>query len=634
MRKYEDALWSGVAAIHSQSNGIDHVEWKRFSENLRLREKYPGINGIGVIYHMARDDVPVFLARERASRRGFRIYPPHNRQELFPITFIEPANLNSAAIGLDMAHETNRYTAARKARDTGKSQITGPITLVQDAAKTPGFLFYAPFYKGRLNQTIEDRQKDFIGMVYAPFIFKNLMEGTLEKDLRHVGIRITDGKDVLYDENHAGVTNFDPRPLFSKTTAVEAFGRTWEFEILTKKTFNSSASNERPWLILVGGLIIDSLLLILFYILARNNRQAVQFADKMTGQFQAKANRLSEIIEQAVDGLMTVDENGLIESFNPACEQIFGYTAKEAIGQNIRALIPEPYAEESEQKRSFARKAEGRQKSGETILLELSFSEISVEGRQLFSGILRDITAQVEAENEILRSNLELERFAYIASHDLQEPLRMVSSFSELLHEEYGDKLDEQGRQYVDWTLKSSKRMQALVSDLLEYSRADADESGFSEFDSGAQISAVIDNLGDVLDQTGAKITIGDMPVIFANPLRFSRLMQNLVGNATKYRATDRDPEIEITAEDRDGEWLFSVRDNGIGMRSEYLEQIFVIFKRLHNKDEYPGTGIGLSVCKKIVENFGGRIWVESEPSCGSEFFFSVAKPQKARNAA
>lgn len=646
MRKYEDALWGGVAAIHARGDRINYQEWKRFSKTLQIEKKYPGINGIGVIHHVLPEEVAAHLAGHRASRPGFRIHPRHNRNELFPITFIEPVNINSAAVGLDIAHETNRYTAAKKAQDTGKAQITGPIILVQDKERTPGFLFYAPYYEGGVYNTTKERRKHFIGMVYAPFIFKKLMEGTLEKEKRRVGIRIMDGGDVLYDENRASEQDFDSDPLFRKTAEVQMFGRTWNFEILSTLSFRQTTGDNKPWMILVGGIVIDSLLFGLFIFLARSNRRAIQFADKMSREYQSKTNWLNNVIEYAVDGLITIDENGLIESFNPACEEIFGYKAENVMGQNIKILMPEPYHGEHDrylnnyhdtgekQIIGIGREVQGRKQDGTVFPLELSVSEISIEGRRLYSGIVRDITERKRAEDEILRSNIELERFAYIASHDLQEPLRMVSTFTDLLREDYSDKLDDQARQYMSFTTDASKRMRALVLDLLEYSRVGAEESGFSEFDGSAQLEAVLENLKESIDETGAAITIDAMPTIFANPVRFSRLMQNLIGNGIKYRAPDRTTQIHVSAEEREIDWLFAVRDNGIGIRQEYFEQIFVIFKRLHNKNEYTGTGIGLAICKKIVANFGGRLWVESDVGKGSVFYFTVPKQKKLKSAA
>ena len=182
---------------------------------LSIDVKYPGINGIGVIHYIDQERLPSYLTEQRRDRPDYSIHPAHNVGEYWPITYIEPLSSNAAAVGLDMAHETNRYSAARKARDTGQAQLTWPIVLVQDAEKTPGFLFYAPFYEGGRYDTIKERRKHFVGLVYAPFVIKKLVQGTLQKSKRHVGIQILDGNDTLYDEHVSSEVDYDPDPLFN-----------------------------------------------------------------------------------------------------------------------------------------------------------------------------------------------------------------------------------------------------------------------------------------------------------------------------------------------------------------------------------------------------------------------------------
>lgn len=372
--------------------------------------------------------------------------------------------------------------------------------------------------------------------------------------------------------------------------------------------------------------------------LAKNLNESRQAERKIMGKWQA-------IMDNTVDGIIAIDDKGIIRNYNKACETIFGYKKEETIGQNVKMLMPAPYRKEHDgYLRSYhetghkkiigiGRAVEGQRKDGSVFPLDLSVAEVTVGEEKLYSGILRDITERKKAEEEIWRSNEELERFAYVASHDLQEPLRMVSNFTALLDEEYGKDMDEQAGQYMTFIVDASKRMQELVSDLLEYSRVGYEDAGFADFDSFDQLSGALNNLDEIVRATGARITHDEMPLIYANPVRFSRLLQNLVGNAIKYR-DDKTPEIHIGVQDRGNDWLFSVRDNGIGIKDEYLEQIFIIFKRLHNKNEYSGTGIGLAVCKKIVDSFGGEIWAESELEKGSVFYFTIPRPEKKRRAA
>lgn len=197
LQKYEDALWSGVAAIKANGGQISYKEWKTFSTSLRLELKYPGINGIGIVDYVTAADFDDYILKIRRQIPEFKVHPEREAEDYWPITFIEPLTSNARALGLDMGHEKNRLTAAKKARDTGTAQITGPIILIQDSGMTPGFLFYAPYYKQGLLNRENGRQEHLAGLVYAPFVVRQLMAGTLEKAKRHVGIKIVDDNEVL-----------------------------------------------------------------------------------------------------------------------------------------------------------------------------------------------------------------------------------------------------------------------------------------------------------------------------------------------------------------------------------------------------------------------------------------------------
>ena len=242
----------------------------------------------------------------------------------------------------------------------------------------------------------------------------------------------------------------------------------------------------------------------------------------------------------------------------------------------------------------------------------------------------KEITERKKAEDtiqqtleELRRSNKELDQFAYVASHDLQEPLRIVSGFIQLLQQRYQGKLDIQADEFINFAVKGVYQMQALINDLLTYSRIETRGKQFETVDCAKLLDRVLDDMEPMIRRNGAVITVGHLPEIKADAVQVTQLFRNLIGNAIKFRS-DKPPEIFISAELKDNKWVFSVKDNGIGIESQYLDRIFVLFQRLHGRDKYEGTGIGLTICKKIVERHNGKIWVESQPGQGSTFYFTI----------
>lgn len=230
----------------------------------------------------------------------------------------------------------------------------------------------------------------------------------------------------------------------------------------------------------------------------------------------------------------------------------------------------------------------------------------------------------LEQTKELARSNSDLQQFAYVASHDLQEPLRMVASFTQLLAKRYGDKLDDDARDFINYAVDGATRMQTLISDLLNYSRVGTQGNPLVPTDSAALIKRVLDSLQCSIEESGAVIDLDSLPFVMADPQQLGQLFQNLLTNAIKFRRKEP-PHVRIFADKMENDWKISVQDNGIGISAEHIDRVFIIFQRLHTKTEYPGTGIGLAICKKIVERHGGRIWIEPSAGGGTTVCFTIS---------
>jgi two-component system, LuxR family, sensor kinase FixL len=357
------------------------------------------------------------------------------------------------------------------------------------------------------------------------------------------------------------------------------------------------------------------------------------------------AEQLKAVVDTAVDGVILIDSCGIVRMFNPACEQVFGYRQDEVVGHNVKMLMPSPFHEEHDYylenyQRSGERKiigigreVEGRRKDGTTFPIELSVGEARHRNEPLFVGIIRDITKRRQAEDQrelmmkrLTEADIERGHFAHVAAHDLGQSVRMVSSFCGLLSSNYGAQLDERGREYITLMTSAAGTMHALLDDLVEHGRLDLEKESESWFDAAKSLKDVLGSLSEIIESSHAVITHDELPTICASPVRFSRLLQNLIGNAIKYVAPGVAPRIHVSAETMPTEWIFSVADNGIGIDPRYHGRIFEPFKRLHNASQYAGTGMGLAICKKIVQGFGGELRVESALKQGSTFVFDIKR--------
>lgn len=347
-------------------------------------------------------------------------------------------------------------------------------------------------------------------------------------------------------------------------------------------------------------------------------------------------------VEASPSGMLLVDRGGAIVLINRETERLFGYSREEIVGQPVEILVPEAArakhpslraafsAQPALRRMGVGRDLKAVRKDGSEFSVEVGLNPLeSPQGPMVLAAVI-DVSDRLEAQRllerqaeELKRSNAELEEFAYIASHDLQEPLRMVASFTELLAERYGGRLDEKADKYIHYAVDGARRMQMLIRDLLAYSRVGTQGKSVRPTDAHAVLLRVVAQMKLSIEQSAAEITLEQLPTVPADEVQLERLFQNLLGNALKFRSADP-PRVHVRADLEGESWAFSVADNGIGISPGEGERIFQMFQRVHERGRYEGSGIGLAIAKRIVERHGGRIWFESEPGKGTTFLFTL----------
>jgi PAS domain S-box-containing protein len=350
---------------------------------------------------------------------------------------------------------------------------------------------------------------------------------------------------------------------------------------------------------------------------------------------EAAHERLAAIVEYSEDAIISKAPDGKIVSWNHGAEQLFGYGVEEVMGKHVLFLVPERLLDEERRLYDQIQRDERlnhfetvrRRKDGSEVDVSVRVSHIRNSAGDVVgeSSIMRDITELKRRDAELQRSNAELEQFAYVASHDLQEPLRMVANYTELLAQRYRGRLDEKADKYIHYASDGARRMQRLVADLLAYSRVGSQGKPMVPVDSNAVLDGVVDSIQTLIRSTEARVEYDALPVVLADEVQLRQLFQNLLSNAIKFRS-ESVPHVKIKAENVNGRWLFSVADNGIGLDMQHAARIFQMFQRLHELGRYEGSGIGLAIAKRIVERHGGAIWVESQLGAGTTFSFYLKR--------
>lgn len=643
--RYVDVL-RGAQGLFAASDSVAAYEWRRYWERMDLETRYPGISGVGYAPRIAADQRAAYEDQVAALvSPGLRIWPEGEREVYYPLTYIEPlrgANLTLAA--LDLGADTALHPALEQVLEQlpGRDEavLSGKVEFASDAA-TPAAGFYV-FVPLRLGKPDGGETARALGVAFFQLRAAQWLHSV--GDEHRAGLAVQ-----LYDGAHAEAAHLlhaDPAPpglrTLHRNEVLSLGGHVWTLQVQALPEYLSANASVLPLWVLLAGLFCSLLLFAIAWLLAGRRARAERLAVAMTAELRRSQQAFRALADTANDAIIAAGADGRIRYVNPAAEHCFGYAPAAMLGEPITCIMPERYREDhlagmqryldGAPALIIGRTVElsGLHSDGSEFPLEISVTSWNAGDGINFTAILRDISRRRETEQmletqrrELARSNADLEQFAYVASHDLQEPLRMVASYMQLLARRYKGKLDQDADDFIGFAVDGAMRMQCLIDDLLTYSRLTTRAELGREVAAAECVAAAQRNLAVRVQETGAVVECGELPLLRMDPSRLTQLFQNLLGNALKFCA-DGAPRVRVTAEREDAFWHFRVADNGIGIDPHYAERIFVIFQRLHSRQQYAGTGIGLAICKKIVERAGGRIWVESAPGAGATFHFTL----------
>lgn len=671
-----------IRNFYMASKEVEPGEFATFADPMLAR--HPGLKALEWVPRVPRSRREM-LESELSSdiREGGeseKLHPAGQRDEYFPVRFIEPLAGNEEALGFDLGSSAERKAALARARDEGEAIASAPLHLVQDTVKTPAILLLLPVYGAAgVPARVEDRRKELKGFVVGVLRVAEAMRTALDTtSLNYLGLRIFDDSasgDMSLFTWLPDKENPSPRQPLQAGRILPVGGRSWRLEFTATEAFLSTQENWRARMVLTSGLLFSCLLGIFSFVVAgrseairsqvrtrtselaeANKQLAAESATlkELTSALEESELRHRAIVENAVDGIITIDEQGLIQSFNPAAEKLFGYDCREVAGKNISILQPEPhrswhdaylrrYLETGEAHiLGIGREVSGKRRDGTEFPLDLSVSEIQLGGRRLFIGILRDITLRKEAEATLKSANerlLEVDRlksmFVASMSHELRTPLNSIIGFSSILLNEWAGPVNEEQRENLDIIARTGKHLLALINDVIDVSKIEAGRLDVHQdrFDLHELISEVVQVLLSQAQSQGLEVEVENLHhSMHTDRLRLFQCTLNLLSNAIKYTL---DGNITLSAKLLTKGYVeIAVRDTGIGIPEEDRAKIFQPFIRLESaiKSYRKGTGLGLFLTHKLAtEVLGGTLRFESVQGKGSCFILNL--PERLEGA-
>jgi PAS domain S-box-containing protein len=623
-------LLNGVRGLFAASEHVDGAEWKRFFEQLSWSENYAGI--VVIAYAARIPDAQSDPDGQRFLMIGDKrldIWPTTTHAPVYPTIYMMPDNpATRSALGFDIGADPAMAEALGRARDMDRISVSGRMEFgrYRDPKSRRGFTAVLALAEhDDAGDAAPSGGVGVTGFVYCAMDIDALVRKSAEESRTPgLAVRIMDDAQASAGVPLFQSVDFDEdQPRVSSIMSIG--GRNWTLAAQLKPDTAAATGLRNPTSVLAGGLIAAILLFSVTWVLAGHRARAMHLARQINRELVQSQKAQQAVTDTANAGIVTADGAGNILYMNPAAALEFGVDAQAMVGESLTQLMPERFREAHSagirrmaaggERRVIGQTLElaGLRANGSEFPIEILLSAWTSEGRMYFTAFITDITERKAAQTELARraldlerSNADLEQFAYVASHDLQEPLRMVASYVQLLARRYRGRLDADADEFIGFAVDGATRMQRLIEDLLAFARVGRSGVVPTPTDVAACANAAVAHLQETIRECGARIRIDLDCSVMAVPAQLTQVFQNLLANAMKFRA-EAAPEIVIDAIREGDAWHVRVADNGIGIAEKHHERVFAIFQRLHTRCEYSGTGIGLAICRRIIDGFGGQ---------------------------
>ncbi|HSW14725.1 MAG TPA: CHASE domain-containing protein [Solimonas sp.] len=654
LNNYVSALYS-LQSLFDSSQEVERAEFSSFTR--RLLQQLPGVQGLSWNRELRDTQRDAYEAAMRGQGfAGFelreidaqgRLQTAARRPRYVVVDYVEPMEQNRKALGLDVLTESSRADAIQRALASGAPALTRPLRLAQANGVRVGFLVLLPFQRQQGKPPLAPDTVE--GYVTAVFRLDAAVEHVFaEMGASGIEYALYDVTEAGHEEPLIHSRNYEPRSVeqggLRQTALLDWGGRRWQLDCVVPGAYLVANRSWAAWSLLAGGLVLVGLLGMMLLVLIGRQAKVEEMVEQQTAELRLSEQRFRELLDHAPDAMIIVDQTGAIRLVNGAAEQVFGYARDELIGHPVEMLLPEQFrAAHPAHRQAFVtgpvarrmmasdRELHALRKDGSELPVEVSLGMMQFRREHYVLATVRDISerraleAQVAQASERLRhSNEELEQFAYVVSHDLKAPVRGIVGLTGVLADKLSASADADTLDLLKLVIDSGRHMQRLIADLLALAKVGRDSAGTQATDCAQVVKAVLAQMQGHIAERGAEVQVEEpLPRVMATPIELHQLFQNLIDNGLKFHKEGH-PRVRITAQ-RDGSyWRLAVSDNGIGIPPDKLQKIFGVFERLHSRQEFEGTGIGLAICQKIVERHGGRIWVESQPGQGASFHFTL----------